>query len=112
VVVLDECSLESPIGEPVCEDDDLCSVVVDGASTAGATTTGAGATTTGAGYATTAGGAEVVVSLELVVSELSANTTPTLPNSTAMPKDKAAVFKECITMMSPLVPHKNRSSSE
>jgi hypothetical protein len=112
VVLLDECSLELPIGEPF-EDDDVCSVVVDGATAAGATTTvGGAATTTGAGYATTAAGAEVVVSLELVVSVLSANTTPTLPNSTAMPKDKTAVFKECFTMISPLVPHKNRSLPE
>lgn len=111
-MVLDECSLELPTGEPFSEDDDRRSVVVDGASTAGATTTGAGATTTGAGYATTAAGAEVVVSLELEVSELSANTRPTLPNSTAMPKDKAAVFRECFTMMSPLALRKNSSLSE
>lgn len=75
VVLLDECSLESPLGEVLVEfDDDECSVVVAGATTtAGASTTtgGAGATTTaGAGATTTAGaGSEVVVWLvELVVS--------------------------------------------
>src|SRR5208282_3771169 len=104
VVVLEECSLELLLGQPLfeLEDDVVCSVVVAGA---GATTTGTGAYTTGAGYTVTTAGAgavEVVVSL-VVVSELWANPTPTVPNSTAIPKDKAAVLKECFTIMSPLV---------
>lgn len=62
-----------------------------------ATTIGAGATTTGAGNTATGAGAEVVVSLvvfELVVS-VCASPMATLPNSTATPKAKAAVFDEC-----------------
>jgi len=109
VVLFEECSLELPLGEPLfeLEDDDECSLVVAGATTtgAGATTIGAGATITGAGYTATAAGAgaEVVVWLELEVSVVSAKPTATLPNSTAMPKDNAAVFNECLTIMSPLV---------
>jgi hypothetical protein len=45
-----------------------------------------------------------VVSLELVVLEVCANPTATLPSSAAMPKDKAAVLNEFFTMTSPLVP--------
>jgi hypothetical protein len=74
VVLVEECSLESPLGELSVElDDDECSVVVAGAIGAGATTTTGGATSTGGGYTATAAGsgAEVVVSLvlfEVVVS--------------------------------------------
>jgi len=109
VLLFEECSLELPLGEPVfeLEDEDECSVVVGGATTtgAGATTIGAGATITGAGYTATAAGAvlAVVVWLEVVVSVVSAKPTATLPNSTAIPKDSAAVFNECLTMISPLV---------
>ena len=79
------------------------SVVVAGAATTmgGATTTaGGGATTIGAAYATAGAGAEVVVSLllELVESVVCAKPTATLPNSTATPKDSAAVFNECFTI--------------
>ena len=79
------------------------SVVVAGAATTmgGATTTaGAGATIIGAAYATAGAGAVVVVSLllELVESVVCANPTATLPNSTATPKDSAAVFNECFTI--------------
>ena len=101
MVLFEECSLELPLGEPVfeLEDDDECSVVVGGATTtgAGATTTGAGATITGAGYTATAAGAGAVavfvVWLEVVVSVVSAKLTATLPNSSAIPKDRAAVFQ-------------------
>lgn len=111
VLVLEECSLEVPLGELSfeLEDDDECSVVVGGETGAGATTTAAGgAITTGAGYTvTTAGaGAAVVVSLvlfELVVSVVAANPMAALPNSAAIPKHTAAVVDECFTMMSPLV---------
>jgi hypothetical protein len=71
VLLFDECSLESPVGELSVElDDDECSLVVAGATEAGATITGAGATTTGAGYTVTTrgGGGEFVVSLDDVVS--------------------------------------------
>jgi len=72
VVLVEECSLELPLGEVLEFDEDECSVVVTGAIGGASTTTGgAGATSTGAGYtATAAGGTEVVVSLdlELVVS--------------------------------------------
>ena len=44
-----------------------------------------------------------MVSLELVVLEVCANPTAALPNSTAIPKDKAAVLNEFFTMTSPLV---------
>jgi hypothetical protein len=45
-----------------------------------------------------------VVSLELVVLlVVCADPTVTLPNSTAIPKDKAAVLNEFFTMTSPLV---------
>lgn len=80
------------------------SVVVAGAATTmgGATTTaGAGATIIGAAYATAGAGAVVVVVsllFELVESEVCANPTATLPNSTATPKDSAAVFNECFTI--------------
>ena len=79
------------------------SVVVAGAATTmgGAiTTAGGGATTIGAAYATAGAGAEVVVSLllELVESVVCANPTAALPNSTATPKDSAAVFNECFTI--------------
>jgi hypothetical protein len=107
VLLLEVCSLELPAGELSLEvDDDECSLVVAGATTIGAgaaTTIGGGATTTGAGYTATAGGAAVVVSLELVVLVVCANPTATLPNSTATPKDKAAVLNEFFTMTSPLV---------
>jgi hypothetical protein len=78
---------------------------VTGAIGGGATTIaggGGGATTTGAAY-TTGAGAEVVVVVFEVVSLDWANAMGTLPNSTAIPKDKATVFNECFTMMSPLV---------
>jgi hypothetical protein len=71
VVLVEECSLDSPLGESLVEFDDECSVVVSGATGAGATTTAGGATTIGAGYIATGAGAEVVVSLvrfEVVVS--------------------------------------------
>jgi hypothetical protein len=104
VELCEECSLlDSPSGESPFEfeDDDECSLlVVAGAIGAGATTTGAGATTTGAPYATVGGDDEsVVVSLdrELEVSVESADATETHPNSIAIPKDKAAVFNECLT---------------
>ena len=45
-----------------------------------------------------------MVSLELVVLLVCANPTAALPNSTAIPKDKAAVLNEFFTMTSPLVP--------
>jgi hypothetical protein len=45
-----------------------------------------------------------VVSLELVELVVCANPTAALPNSTAIPKDKAAVLNEFFTMTSPLVP--------
>jgi hypothetical protein len=99
--------LELPLGEPSFEldEDDECSVVVvAGGAGAGTTTTRAGATTTGAAYTTAgAGGAVVVFVLELVVSVESANTKDTLPNSATKPKDKATVFNECFTIISPLV---------
>ena len=102
MLLLEVCSLESPAGELLFElDDELCSVVVAGSTTAGAgtaTTTGGGATTTGAGYTATGAGASVVVSLELVVLVDCANPTAALPNSTAIPKDKAAVLNEFFTM--------------
>ena len=109
VLVLAECSvLEEPLGELSFEfdDDDECSVVVvAGGAGAGTTTTRGGATTTGAAYTTAgAGGAVVVVELELVVSVESASTKDTLPNSAAMPKDRATVFNENVIMRSPLVP--------
>jgi len=118
VLLPEECSLEVPLGELSLDDDECCSLVVvagsatttaGGASTtvAGSATTTAGgastiigagaATTTGAGITTTGAGAEVVVSLvvfEVVVS-VCASPTATLPNSTATPKAKAAVFDEC-----------------
>ena len=58
-------------------------------------------TTIGATYATAGAGAVVVmVSLlfELLESMVCANPTATLPNSTATPKDSAAVFNECFTI--------------
>ena len=103
MLLLEVCSLESPLGELLLElDAEWCSLVVAGATTIGAgaaTTIGAGATTTGAGYTATTGGAggEVVVSLELVVLVVCANPTAAIPNSIAIPKDKAAVFK-CFIM--------------
>jgi hypothetical protein len=109
VLVLDECSLESPLGELSFDDDERCSrVVVAGSATTigggAATTIGAGATTTGAGYTETTGGAGAVVVVSLVVFELvvsvCANPTATLPNSTATPKAKAAFFDECFIMIS------------
>jgi hypothetical protein len=101
VLVLEECSLESPLGELSLDDDEWCSVaVVDGSTTAGSATTigGEGATAIGGAYTTAGPGAEVVLSLdrELEVSVVCANPTATLPNSTATPKDKAAVFNECL----------------
>lgn len=42
----------------------------------------------------------VVFEFELVVS-VCAKPTATLPNSIATPKDKAAVLKECFTIVSP-----------
>jgi hypothetical protein len=132
VLVLELCSLVLPLGELSLDDDELCSlVVVDGSvtttgagsattigagaatttGTGAATTIGAGATTTGAGYTLTGAGAEVVVSLvEVVLSVLSANPTAALPNSTATPKAKAAVFNECFINESPLVLQMTRSS--
>jgi hypothetical protein len=101
VLVLEECSLESPLGELSFDDDDLCSlVVVSGSATTtgggAATTIGGGATTTGAGYTATGPESEVVVLLdELVLSVLSAKPMATLPNNTATPRAKAAVFDEC-----------------
>jgi hypothetical protein len=66
---------------------------------AGAATTIGGGATTGAGYTETAGAAGAVVEVSLVELELvlsvCANPTATLPNMTAMPKAKAAVFDEC-----------------
>jgi hypothetical protein len=107
VLLLEECSLELPLGELSLDDDEWCSVaVVEGASTtAGAATTigGGGATTTGATYATAGAGADVVVDVfefELVDS-VCANPTATVPNSIATPKDIAAVLKECFTILSP-----------
>jgi len=124
VLVLELCSLVLPLGELSLDDDERCSVVVvaGSATTTGAgsattigggaaTTIGAGATTTGAGYTATGAGAEVVVSLvELVLSVLSANPTAALPNSTATPKAKAAVFNECFISESPLVLQMTRST--
>jgi hypothetical protein len=111
--VLEVCSLELPPGELLLVDDDECSVVAAGATSAGTTTTGAGATTTGAGYIATAGaGAAVVVELDEVVSVVCANPTPTLPNSAAMPRARAAVLSECFTMMSPFVLPMLGSNSE
>jgi hypothetical protein len=105
VLLLELCSLEFPLGELLLElDAEWCSVVVVGASTigAGAATTigGGGATTTGTGYTATTGGAgaAVVVSLELVVLLVCAKPTATLPNNTAIPRDKAAVLNEFFTM--------------
>ena len=101
MLLLEVCSLESPAGELLVElDDELCSLVVAGSTTAAgtATTIGGGATTTGAGYTATGAGASVVVSLELVVLVVCANPTAALPNSTAIPKDNAAVLKEFFTM--------------
>ena len=101
MLVLEECSLESPLGELSFDDDDLCSlVVVSGSATTtgggAATTIGGGATTTGAGYTATGAESEVVVLLdELVLSVLSAKLMATLPNNTATPRAKAAVFDEC-----------------
>lgn len=108
MLVLDECSLELPPGELSLDDDELCSlVVVAGTTTAGAATTigggGAGATTTGGAYTTAGPGAEVVVWLEVVVSEVCANPTATVPNSTATPKDNAAVLSVCFIIISPFV---------
>jgi hypothetical protein len=109
VVLFEVCSLVLPLGELSLDVvDDECSLVVGGGATtigAGAATTiGAGATTTGAAYATAGAGAEVVVWLvELVVSVLCANPTDTLPNSTAIPNDKAEVLNECFIIVSPLV---------
>jgi hypothetical protein len=109
VLVLEECSLESPLGELSLDDDEWCSVaVVEGASTtAGAATTigGGGATTIGAAYATAGAGAVVVVSLvlELEESVVCANPMDAQPNRAATPKDKAAVLIECFTIVSPLV---------
>lgn len=72
VLLVEECSLESPLGELSVEfeDEDECSVVVAGAIGAGATTTAGGATTTGAGYTMTAAGAGAVVVVSLVLFEL------------------------------------------
>jgi hypothetical protein len=73
VLLVEECSLESPLGELSVEfeDEDEWSVVVAGAIGAGATTTaGGGATTTGAGYTATPGGAGAVVVVSLVLFEL------------------------------------------
>jgi hypothetical protein len=68
VVLVEECSLELLSGESLSEvEDDLCLVIVVGATTAGTTTIGAGATTTGAGYTATGGGACDVVVVSLVV---------------------------------------------
>jgi hypothetical protein len=107
VLLLEVCSLESLPGALLLElDDEWCSLLVDGSTTTGAgaaTTIGGGGTTTGAGYTAT-GGASVVVWLELVVLLVWANPTAALPNSTAIPKDKAAVLNEFFTMTSPLVP--------
>jgi hypothetical protein len=116
VLLLEVCSLESPLGELLLElDAEWCSLVVDGSTTIGAgaaTTIGGGATTTGAGYTATGGGAAVVVSLELVVLVDCANPTATLPNSTAIPKDKAAVFNECFTMTISVSSADDRSTPE
>jgi hypothetical protein len=73
VLVLEECSLELPLGELSLDDDAWCSVVVvaGATTTAGAAMTiGGGGAITGAAYTTAGAGAEVVVSLvlELVVS--------------------------------------------
>jgi hypothetical protein len=116
VLLLEVCSLESPLGELLLElEAEWCSLVVAGARTIGAgaaTTIGAGATTTGAGYTATGGGAEVVVSLELVVLVVCANPTATLPNRTARPKDKAAVLNECFTMIISVSSTDDRSTPE
>ena len=106
-----ECSLESPLGEASFEfevDEECSWVVVDGATAAGATTTGTGAMTT-AGAAITIGagasaGVVVVVWLvvfELEVSVVSVAANPTPANSTAIPRDRAAVLSECFTIISP-----------
>jgi hypothetical protein len=106
VLVLEECSLESPLGELSLDDDEWCSVlVVEGASTtAGAATTigGGAATTTGAAYTTAGADAVVVVSLVVfeLVESVCANPTATLPNSTATPNAKAAVFDVCFILIS------------
>ena len=114
VLLLELCSLVLPLGELSLDDDERCSLlVVSGSATttgAGAATTIGGATTTGAAYAVTGAGAEVVVWLvELVLSVLSAYPTATLPNSTATPKAKAALFNECFINVSPLVLQMTRS---
>jgi hypothetical protein len=110
VLVLELCSLVLPLGELSVDDDERCSLVVVAGS---ATTIGAGAATTGAGYTATGAGADVVVWLvELVVSVLSAYPTATLPNSTATPKAKAALFNECFIHESPLVLSNDAFDSE
>jgi hypothetical protein len=115
VLLLELCSLESPLGELSLElDAEWCSLVVSGATTIGAgaaTTIGAGATTTGAGYTATTGGAGAtfVVSLELVVLEVCANPTATIPNNSTIPM--AAVFK-CFTMTISVSPTDDRSIPE
>jgi hypothetical protein len=45
----------------------------------------------------------VVVVFELVVSVESAKAKGTVANNAATPRARVAVFKECFTMMSPLV---------
>lgn len=106
MVVLEECSLESPLGELSLDDDAWCSVlVVEGASTTAGTATttgGGGATTTGAAYTTAGAGADVVVSLVVfeLVESVCANPTATVPNSTATPNAKAAVFDVCFILIS------------
>jgi hypothetical protein len=116
VLLLEVCSLESPLGELLLElDDEWCSLLVDGSTTTGAgaaTTIGAGATTTGAGYTATGAGASVVVSLELVVLEVCANPIATLPNRTAIPKDKATVLNEFFTMTISVSSTDDRSITE
>lgn len=118
MLLLEVCSLESPLGELLLElEVEWCSVVVSGATItgAGAATTigGAGATTTGAGYTATTGGAGAtfVVSLELVVLVVCANPTATLPSSTAIPREKAAGFK-CFTMTISVSSTDDRSTPE
>jgi hypothetical protein len=98
VLVLEECSLEVPLGQLLLElDDDDCSVVV----VAGATTTGAGAITIGAGYTTTGGFGDTVVVSLVVVSVLPANAIDTLPHNVAIPRDKTTIFNRFFTMISP-----------
>lgn len=107
VLLLEECSVVVlPLGAASfeVEDDDECSMLVEGATATGTATIRAGATTTGAGYTVTifGAGAGVVVSV-VTVSVVAVNPTAGPPNSITEIRADAEITNERFTMsISPL----------